>query len=115
MFVFKIKQYVFRSNIYFLKRTFFHSTIWNASNELDSTLKDQIELNDESDLCQKTKKLVKVAILGLPNAGKSTLVNKLVHRSVCVFIYVRTIYLIFLNLFIYLRTLFFIYLFKNLN
>ncbi|KOX68660.1 GTPase Era, mitochondrial [Melipona quadrifasciata] len=44
---------------------------------------DQTELNDESDSCQKTKKLVKVAILGLPNAGKSTLVNKLIHRSVC--------------------------------
>ena len=106
MFVFKIKH-VPRSNVYFLKRTVFHSTIWNASNELDFTLKDQTELNEKSDLCQKTKKLVKVAILGLPNAGKSTLVNKLIHRSVRIFIYVRTIYLIsFYLYFTYFLTIF---------
>ncbi|XP_060812198.1 GTPase Era, mitochondrial [Bombus pascuorum] len=83
MISFKIKQFVLQSNIFFFKRSFSCSGIWNVSNETQLITNDQIALNNGSDLYQGIKKLVKVAILGLPNAGKSTLVNKLVNRSVC--------------------------------
>lgn len=93
MFSFKIKQRVLRSNISFFKQSPFCSTISNVSNEAQLISNDQTVLNNASDLYQGIKKLVKVAILGLPNAGKSTLVNKLINRSVCIFIHVRIIYL----------------------
>lgn len=70
-------------NISFFKRSFFCSAIWNVSNEAQLISNDQTALNNRSDLHQGIKKLVKVAILGLPNAGKSTLVNKLTNRSIC--------------------------------
>ncbi|XP_043787786.1 GTPase Era, mitochondrial [Apis laboriosa] len=79
MIKFKIKQYVFQSELYFLKRFFFFSGISNTNNQENITSK----LNHKSELYQENKKLLKVAILGLPNAGKSTLVNKLIRRSIC--------------------------------
>ena len=36
---------------------------------------------EESDLHLKS---LKIAIIGLPNAGKSTLINQLVNRTVCI-------------------------------
>lgn len=84
MIIFKIKQYVFQSELYFLKRFFFYSCIWNTNNQKNIISK----LNHKSELYHENKKLLKVAILGLPNAGKSTLVNKLIHRSVCILIYI---------------------------
>lgn len=84
MIKFKIKQYVFQSELYFLKRFFFFSGIWNTNNQENIISK----LNHKSELYQENKKLLKVAILGLPNAGKSTLVNKLIRRSVCILIYI---------------------------
>lgn len=93
MISFKIKQCMLQSNIPFFKRSFFVSTIWNVSNEAQLISNDQTALNNGSELYQGIKKLVKVAILGLPNAGKSTLVNKLINRSVCIFIHLRIIYL----------------------
>lgn len=93
MISFKIKQRVLQSNIAFFKRSPFCSTTSNVSNEAQLISNDQTVLNNASDLYQGIKKLVKVAILGLPNVGKSTLVNKLINRSVCIFIHVRIIYL----------------------
>lgn len=93
MISFKIKQRVLQSNISFFKQSPFCSAILNVNNEAQLTSNDQTALNNASDLYQGIKKLVKVAILGLPNAGKSTLVNKLINRTVCIFIHVRIIYL----------------------
>ncbi|XP_003485366.1 GTPase Era, mitochondrial [Bombus impatiens] len=83
MISFKIKQRVLQSNISFFKRSPFCSAISNVSNEAQLISNDQTALNNASDLYQGIKKLVKVAILGLPNVGKSTLVNKLINRCIC--------------------------------
>ncbi|XP_017755354.1 PREDICTED: GTPase Era, mitochondrial [Eufriesea mexicana] len=77
--IFSIRKYVVHNNVYFLKRSFFYSVILNANNQESVTS----QFNDETKLHEKNKKLLNVAILGLPNAGKSTLINKLIHRSVC--------------------------------
>ncbi|XP_017884055.1 GTPase Era, mitochondrial isoform X2 [Ceratina calcarata] len=77
---FTIRKCVFQRELHLLRRSFFNSTVLNGSN-------NQEELISESNADQQVhggrKKLIRVAIIGLPNAGKSTLVNKLMHRSVC--------------------------------
>lgn len=36
---------------------------------------------------QKQQRLLKVAIIGVPNAGKSSLINSIIQRNVCTYYY----------------------------
>ncbi|XP_043254110.1 GTPase Era, mitochondrial [Colletes gigas] len=74
-----IKKCTFQSNLYFCKRLFSCSTArkekYNNEYILDS--------NQTLVLRREDAKFLKVAIVGLPNNGKSTLINQLTKRTVC--------------------------------
>nr|XP_034182816.1 GTPase Era, mitochondrial [Osmia lignaria] len=79
MVLFIIKNCLCRVESHFLKRSLFCTTVWNANTgETDYPLK-----HDDSLISQSSKKCVKVAFIGLPNVGKSTLINQLTRRSIC--------------------------------
>ncbi|KZC11893.1 PREDICTED: GTPase Era, mitochondrial [Dufourea novaeangliae] len=61
------------------KRCYFSSTVLNTQNNDDFIL----QCDDNVTLRREDPKFLKVAILGLPNVGKSTLVNTLVRRNIC--------------------------------
>ncbi|CAK9809503.1 GTPase Era, mitochondrial [Anthophora plagiata] len=74
-----IRRCVVQTEPYVSKRSFFFSVIWNCSTKTEKCI---TEFRNEQTL-QENKKLLKVALLGLPNVGKSTLVNQLTHRTLC--------------------------------
>ncbi|KOC59624.1 GTPase Era, mitochondrial [Habropoda laboriosa] len=79
--MFIIRRCVVQTEPYFLKRSFFrYCSSVTCSNSIQE---EELIKFDNKQKLQGNKKLLKVAMLGLPNAGKSTLVNKLIHRSVC--------------------------------
>lgn len=59
----------------------FTSILYKNFHEAHDTIKEHksVEINSLRD---HEKKLLKVAIIGIPNAGKSTLVNSLIDRRV---------------------------------
>lgn len=65
---------------HFFKR--FCTSTWYVNTCQNHSLSENSN-NDGLILPQSYKKCVKVAFLGLPNVGKSTLVNKLTRRSIC--------------------------------
>ena len=48
---------------------------------------DSVYVGNEADLFGEAKKLLKIAILGLPNTGKSTLINQIVKRPVSIYFF----------------------------
>ncbi|XP_078044576.1 GTPase Era, mitochondrial isoform X2 [Augochlora pura] len=70
--VFRTKQQLFKQSLFYC----------SASNE-NIPKPNELQPIDNERLCQKSLKFLKIAILGLPNAGKSTLVNRLVRRMIC--------------------------------
>ncbi|CAK9823101.1 GTPase Era, mitochondrial [Anthophora retusa] len=74
-----IRRCVVQIKPYVSKRSFFLSVIWNCSTKTEKCI---TEFKNEQ-ILQENKKLLKVALLGLPNVGKSTLVNQLTRRMVC--------------------------------
>lgn len=79
MVLFIIKNSLCRIESHFLKRSLFCTTVWNTN-----TCETDYPLKHDSLISQSTKKSVKVAFIGLPNVGKSTLINQLTRRSVCI-------------------------------
>ncbi|XP_053986846.1 GTPase Era, mitochondrial [Hylaeus volcanicus] len=66
--------------LHFLKRLITFSTVpHNEVNQEEYTLKP----DEDVILRREHSKFLKVAIVGLPNAGKSTLINNLAKRSLC--------------------------------
>ncbi|CAK9812085.1 GTPase Era, mitochondrial [Anthophora quadrimaculata] len=74
-----IRRCVVQTEPYVSKRSFFLSIIWNCSTKTEKCI---TEFENKQTL-QENKKLLKVALLGLPNVGKSTLVNQLTRRMLC--------------------------------
>ncbi|XP_003706083.1 GTPase Era, mitochondrial [Megachile rotundata] len=72
-----------RAQLYFLKRFSFHAAKWNVNTCQKHILSEDDNNNNGLILPQSNKKCVKVAFIGLPNVGKSTLVNQLSRRSIC--------------------------------
>lgn len=77
--LFVIRKCAFRRESRLVRRFLFNSTARNDSSREEPVL----ESNGDQQTNERHKKLLKVAMIGLPNAGKSTLVNKLMHRSIC--------------------------------
>ncbi|XP_076755265.1 GTPase Era, mitochondrial [Xylocopa sonorina] len=78
--LFTIEKCVYRLELSLLRRSFFYSATRNINDNQEEV---ESEYSNNSKLQQGNRKLLKFAILGLPNAGKSTLVNKLARRTVC--------------------------------
>lgn len=80
--LFIIRKCVFQRELHLLRRSFSNSTVCKQSGS--SNHEELVsESNNDQQLCKAHKKLLKVAMIGLPNVGKSTLVNKLMQRSIC--------------------------------
>ncbi|KAM0725143.1 GTPase Era, mitochondrial [Formica fusca] len=75
--LFTIESYMIRAGSRYLRRCFSKTvaTLTNDSQELI--------LQPHDNFASVRRKCLKIAILGAPNAGKSTLVNQLIKRSVC--------------------------------
>lgn len=70
---------MFRIEKQLFKRCLFYCTTSRADNNPE----DILQPDDNFTLRRENARFLKVAILGLPNAGKSTLVNTLVRRTIC--------------------------------
>ncbi|XP_011153795.1 GTPase Era, mitochondrial isoform X3 [Harpegnathos saltator] len=78
--LFKIENYAIRLSSRFLRRCF--------SKNFDvqpADVKEFVSHPNRNFLstCQECEKCLKIAILGAPNAGKSTLINQLIKRTIC--------------------------------
>ncbi|KAL6426985.1 hypothetical protein ACFW04_009290 [Cataglyphis niger] len=73
--LFTIESYMIRAGSRYLRRCFSKSVATIDSQE--------IILQPRDNFTSVRRKSLKIAILGAPNAGKSTLVNQLIKRSVC--------------------------------
>ena len=69
-----------RIESHLFKRCIFYSTERSSEHHQDEYI---LQPTDKLILRREGRKFLKVAILGLPNVGKSTLINQLVHRSIC--------------------------------
>lgn len=72
--LFTIENYMIRAGSRYLRRCFSKSVATKDSQE--------IILQPHDNFTSVRRKSLKIAILGAPNAGKSTLVNQLIKRSV---------------------------------
>ncbi|XP_076232703.1 GTPase Era, mitochondrial [Calliopsis andreniformis] len=89
--LFTLRKCALQFESYFCKRLIFYSTTLNTESKnvqyepSIQRIEEEHILRAEDNLIlrKEGRKSLKVAILGLPNAGKSTLVNQLIHRTVC--------------------------------
>lgn len=77
--LFAIERYAIRASAHFLRRCFANGVDTSANNPKEFTLQS----NENSTSIREAEKSLKIAFLGAPNVGKSTLVNQLIKRSVC--------------------------------
>ncbi|XP_076626778.1 GTPase Era, mitochondrial isoform X2 [Colletes latitarsis] len=78
--LFPTKKCIFQLNLYFCKRLLSCSTVWKEKCNNEEYILDS---NKKVILRREHAKFLKVAIVGLPNNGKSTLINQLTKRAVC--------------------------------
>lgn len=72
---------VFRIEKQLFKRCLFYCTANHGENNSEEYI---LQPDDNLPLRRENSKFLKVAILGLPNAGKSTLINTIVRRMVSI-------------------------------
>ncbi|KYN03169.1 PREDICTED: GTPase Era, mitochondrial [Cyphomyrmex costatus] len=78
--LFTIERYAIRVSARYLRRCFSNSVNISTNDSQEFAL--QVNENHTS-IHREAEKSLKIAFLGAPNVGKSTLVNQLVKRSVC--------------------------------
>ena len=83
--LFTIEKYAIRASARYLRRCFSNSAVISTNDPQEFAL--QFNENRTS-ICREAEKSLKIAFLGAPNVGKSTLVNQLIKRSVIIFIYI---------------------------
>lgn len=78
--LFKIERYAIRAGSGFLRRCFSKNLDIQVNSENELQLYSNIKPSEQ----KQTEKSLKIVLLGAPNAGKSTLVNQLIKRSVII-------------------------------
>lgn len=79
---------------FLLKRNIASSSRADSSNmTLQSNNINSEKINFTNEINNEPTKLVKVSLIGLPNAGKSSIINKIAGRMVTIHIFITTFHI----------------------
>jgi len=82
--LFTIKRYSIRASARYLRQCFSSTICISTNDPQEFTLQSN---ENRTSIRREAEKSLKIAFLGAPNVGKSTLVNQLIKRSVIIFIF----------------------------
>lgn len=105
--LFTIEKYAIRVGSKYLRRCFCKNVGIAVNNTQEFILQPE---DNFTSIRREGQKSLKIAILGAPNVGKSSLVNQLIKRSVIIILFIHLANVTLQNLFLYYISLYIFYL-----